>query len=112
MTPGATRFLLPHERLVVGWMLASQRTHKTAAVVGLEQKYGPQGIIWMNAYFADLLFLLIPAAGGFIAIFSDPTGTSRIALYMLAAVCLFLVLAAVRVLQASHAGRKYRRDRR
>jgi ABC-type branched-subunit amino acid transport system permease subunit len=80
-------------------------------LVGLEQKYGPQGMIWMDAYFANLLFLLIPGAAGFIAIFSDPTKTSRVAQYMLAAVCLFLVLSLLRVLQASHAGRKYRRDR-
>lgn len=105
------RFLLPHERWLVGWMLASQRKRRTAAVVGMEEKYGPQGMIWMDAYFANLLYVPIPAAAGFASIFSDPTKTSRIAQYMLAAVCLFLVLSLLRVLQASHAGRKYRRDR-
>jgi hypothetical protein len=36
------RFLLPHERWLVGWMLASQRKRRTAAVVGMEEKYGPR----------------------------------------------------------------------
>lgn len=92
-------------------MLASQRKHRTDAVVGLEQKYGPQGMIWMDAYFANLLFLLIPAAAAFASIFSEPTRTSPIAQYMVAAVSLFLVLSLLSFLQASHAGRKYRRDR-
>jgi len=105
------RFLLPHERWVVGWMLAKQRTRKNAAVVDMEQKYGPRGMVWMDAYFANLLFVPIPAVASVIPVMADQTRTSRIALYLLAVALLFLTLGVVRVLQASHAGRRFRRER-
>jgi hypothetical protein len=103
--------LLPHERWLVGWILGSQRTHRTAAVVAMEQKYGPQGMIWMDASLANLPFVVIPAVASFIPTFADQTRTGRIALYLFAAGFLFPVLSVVRLLQASHAGRKFRRDR-
>jgi hypothetical protein len=105
------RFLLPHERWLVGWILGSQRTHRTAAVVAMEQKYGPQGMIWMDASLANVPFVVILAVASLIPIFADPTRTSRIALYLFAAGFLFLVLNVVRLLQAFSAGRKFRSER-
>jgi hypothetical protein len=109
MTRGEMRFLLPHERLLAGWFLASQRKRRTAAVVAMERKYGPRGMIWIDAGLANLLFGLFPAVAAWIPILGHPTRTSRIALYLLAAGFLFLVLGLLRALQASHAGRKFRR---
>jgi hypothetical protein len=106
----AKRFLLPHERWLVGWFLESQRTHRTAVVVAMEQKYGPRGIVWMDAYFVNLLFVVPFGLAGFISVFATPTYTSQITLYLFAAVLLFLILSFLRVLQASHAGRKFRRE--
>jgi hypothetical protein len=105
------RFLLPHERWLVGWILGSQRTHRTAAVVAMEQKYGPQGMIWMDSSLANLPFVVILAVASFIPIFADQTRTSRITLYLLAAGFLFLVLNVVRLLQAFSACRKFRSER-
>jgi hypothetical protein len=111
MTRGATRFLLPHERWLVGWMLRIQRTHRTTAVVALEQKYGPDGMIWMDASLANGLLVLMLSVAVFVIVVAHPTRTSRIGLYLLAATFLFLILCWVRILQASRAGRKLRRTR-
>ena len=111
MTQGAMRFLLPHERWLVPWILGSQRKRRTTAVVAMEQKYGPQGMIWMDASLANLPFVVIPAVASLIPVFADPEETSRIALYLLAAGFVFLALNLVRILQAVSAGRKFRSGR-
>jgi hypothetical protein len=112
MTPrGAMPFLLPHERWLVAWVLRMQRTHRTSAVVALEQKYGPRGMIWADASLANALCGTVLAVGVFVIVFAHPTRTSRIGLYLLAATFLLVVLCWVRILQAGRAGRKFRRDR-
>ena len=110
MTRGAMRFLLPHERWLVGWILGSQRRHRTAAVVAMEAHYGPDGMIWLDASLANAPFGVILAVVGFVIVFAHPTRTSRIAGYLLAAVAVFWVLNLVRLFQASRAGRKFRRE--
>jgi hypothetical protein len=112
MTRGAQRFLLPHERWLVGWMRGSQRAHRTAVVVALEQKYGPRGIVWMDAFFANLQYVAIFGLAGLISIASTPADTSRISLYLFVVVLLFLILSFVRLLQAVRTGRKFRRESR
>jgi ABC-type branched-subunit amino acid transport system permease subunit len=77
----------------------------------MEQKYGPQGTIWMDASLANLPFVVIPAVASLIPALADQARTSRIALYLLAAAFLFLVLNFVRLLQASNSGRKFRSER-
>lgn len=109
MTRGAVRFLLPHERWLAGWLLKRQRTHRTEAVVALEQKYGTQGMIWLDASLANAQFVLILGVVCFIIIFAHPTRTSKIGLYLFAALLLFLALNIVRFCQASRAGRRFRR---
>jgi hypothetical protein len=110
MTRGAMRFLLPHERWLVGWILKRQRTHRTAAVVRLEQNYGPDGMIWMDASMANIQFVAILGVAIFVIVFGHPTRTSHIALYLLAAGILFLILSVVRLSQFFRAGRKVRRE--
>ena len=61
MTQGAMRFLLPHERWFARWILERQRTRRTTAVGRMEQQYGPQAMIWMNASLANLPFGVILA---------------------------------------------------
>jgi hypothetical protein len=104
------RLLLPHERWLVGWILGSQRKRRTAAVVAMEKRYGPDGMIWLDASLANVPFGAILAVVGFVIIFAHSTRTSRIAGYLLAAVAVFWVLYVVRLLQASRAGREFRRE--
>jgi uncharacterized membrane protein len=104
------RFLLPHERWLVPLILGSQRKRRTAAVVAMEQRYGPDGMIWLDASLANVLFVAILAVAGFVIVFAYPTRTSAIAGYLLAAVAVFWVLCIVRAIQASRAGRKFRRQ--
>lgn len=54
MARGAMRFLLPHERWLVGPILGSQRKRRTTAVVAMERKYGPDGMIWLDASLANV----------------------------------------------------------
>ncbi len=75
----------------------------------MEQRYGQVGMIWLNASLANDLLVVIPSVAGFVTVFADPTRTSRISLYLLAAAFLFVALSVVRGLQASSAGQKFRR---
>jgi hypothetical protein len=110
MTRGAMRFLLPHERWLVPRIRGSQRKRRTAAVVAMEKRYGPDGMIWLDASLANALSGIIFAVAVFVIVFAYPTRTSKIGGYLLAAVALFWVLYTVRVLQAARAGRKFRRE--
>jgi hypothetical protein len=38
-----------HERWLAGLILGNQRKRRTAAVVAQERKYGPDGMIWLDA---------------------------------------------------------------
>jgi hypothetical protein len=111
MTGGARRFLLPHERWLVGWALGSQRRRKTAEVVRLEEKYGPTGMVWLDAYLVNVGLGVIAAVVAWIPIMVSGTKTSRLALYLLGATCLFGALGAIRLVQASRAGRQFRATR-
>jgi hypothetical protein len=104
------RFLLPHERWVVGWMLKRQRTHRTSAVVTMEQNYGPDGMIWMDASLANAQYVGVLGVAVFVIVFAHPTRTSAIAGYLLVVVFLLLVLCIVRLLQSFRAGRRFRRE--
>jgi hypothetical protein len=104
------RFLLPHERFIVGWLLKRQRTHRTKAIVAMEAKNGPDGMIWMDASLANALYGVILSVAVFVIVFAHPTRTSATAGYLLAVVFVLLVLCWVRILQSFRAGRKFRRE--
>jgi hypothetical protein len=110
MTRGPTRFLLPHERWLVPRILGSQRKRRTAAVVAMERKYGPDGMVWLDASLANVPFGIVLALAVFVIVFAHPTRTSEIGGYLLAVVAAFWVLYIVRFFQASRAGRKFRRE--
>jgi hypothetical protein len=110
MTSGAMRFLLPHERWLVPRILGSQRKRRTAAVVAMEKRYGPDGMIWLDASVANVPVGIIRAMVVFVIVFAHPTRTSRIGGYLLAVAVVFWALSIVRLLQASRAGRKFRRQ--
>jgi hypothetical protein len=110
VTRGPMRFLLPHERWLVPRILGSQRKRRTAAVVAMERKYGPDGMIWLDASAANAPFGIILAVVVFVIVFAHSTRTSKIGGYVLAIAALFWVLCMVRLLQGSRAGRKFRRE--
>jgi hypothetical protein len=104
------RFLLPHERWLVPRVLRSQKKRRTAAVVAMEKRYGPDGMIWLDASLADALLCAALSIVGFIIVFAHPTRTSVIGGYCLLAAALSLVLDFVRLIQARRAGRRFRAD--
>jgi hypothetical protein len=77
----------------------------------MEQKFGPQGMVWYNASMANMPFFVIPTAASLIPTFADRTRASSIGLYLYAAGFLFLILLIVRMLQAFRAVRMFRRER-
>jgi uncharacterized membrane protein YfcA len=110
MTHGPTRFLLPHERFLVPRIRGSQQKRRTAAVVAMEERYGPDGMIWLDASMANVPFGIILAIVGFYTVFAHSASTSKITEYLLVAVAVFWVLYIVRVIQAARAGRRFRRE--
>jgi len=110
MTRGPTRFLLPHERWLVPRIRGSQQKRRTTQIVTMEQHYGPDGMIWLDASLANAPFAIALTIVGFVIVFAHPTKTSAIAGYLLAAAAVFLVVNLVRLSQAVRAGRKFRRE--
>lgn len=76
----------------------------------MERKYGPDGMIWLDASVANAPFGIILAMAVFVVVFAHPTRTSGIGGYLLAAAAVFWLLCMVRLFQASRAGRKFRRE--
>jgi hypothetical protein len=110
MTRGPTRFLLPHERWLVPRILGSQQKRRTTAVVGMEKKYGPDGMVWLDASLANAPFSIITTLVVVVIVFAHPTRTSKIGLYLLVVAAVFWALNIVRLLQAARAGRRFRRE--
>jgi hypothetical protein len=110
MTRGPKRFLLPHERWLAGWILGSQQKRRTTAVAAMEKRYGPDGMVWLDASLANGLFLVIFAVAVFVAVFAHPRSTSSIAGYLMVVAAVFWALNIVRLIQAARAGRKFRRE--
>lgn len=103
-------FLLPHERWQVrktATKLEARNIHKTVK----EKQYGPKGIIYWRASRANLPPVMIAGILCWVFIIAHPAQTSKIALYLLLVLLVFLALYAVRLIQASNAGREYRDER-
>lgn len=105
--------LLPHERWFASFILERQRTHRTPAILRMEQNYGTEGIVLLSAGILAGLVGAIVVLTGFVALFlSDGHGTLLHAGYYLFLVGVVLELpAGLRAVQASVAGRRFRGNR-
>jgi hypothetical protein len=104
--------LLPHERWAATFTLRRQSTHRTQAILRLEQNYGPGGM----ALFAAALITVIPAELMIVTgiVFWFPGGGDGATTLgnILVGVGLVLgLLGGIRLAQAGKAGRAFRGDR-
>jgi hypothetical protein len=104
--------LLPHERWFATSTLRRQGTHRTQAILRLEQNYGPVGM----ALFSASLITVIPGmfVGCLGIAFLLPHGDGLLATlgYRLGGIgFVIMLLGSIRLAQASKAGRAFRGDR-
>jgi hypothetical protein len=64
ISPEARQFQLPHERWLVPRIPGSQQKRRTTAVVAMEKRYGPDGMVWPDASLTSVPFGIILAIVG------------------------------------------------
>lgn len=105
--------LLPPERWFAEFILKRQRTHRTPAILRLEENYGPDGIALMAAALTSGLSGALIGCTGIVLLFlSGGRGAPLTAGYCLLVIGILLEIPAmVRAAQGVHAGRRFRGDR-
>jgi len=105
--------LLPPERWFAAFILERQRTHRTPAILRIEQNYGPEGIALMAAgLFTALPGQLIGCIGIVLLLVSGDHGSLPGIGYSLMGLGVLLVVpGSMRYIQGSKAGRQFREDR-
>lgn len=105
--------LLPVERWFAAFILERQRTHRTPAVLRIEQNYGPAGITLMAAGLSSALpGQLIGCIGIVLLLVSGNHGSLPwIGFALMGLGVLLVVLGSMRYIQGSKVGRKFRGDR-
>ena len=107
------RRLLAHERWFALLVLRRQQTHRTAAILRIEQNYGPEGIaLWAASLSTAYPGLLIGWAGFLVLLSSGDRGWPATIGYWLGGLGIFLMaLSSIRLFQAARAGRAFRGGR-
>lgn len=105
--------LLPHERWFASLILERQRTHRTPAILRMEQNYGPEGITLMSAAIISGLIGVIVGFIGLALLFSsgDRGPLLHPGYYLTLAAVLLELPSIYRSIQATYAGRRFRGDR-
>lgn len=111
LAPG--HHLLPPERRFASYILERQRTHRTAAILRMEQNYGPEGIVLRSA---AMVWGLLAAVVGFTGVgilFAAPDhGLLFHSGYFVIAIGVVLALLSIfRSIQGTYAGRRFRAGR-
>lgn len=111
LAPG--HHLLPHERWFAAYILERQRTHRTPAILLMEQNYGPLGVsLWAAAMSTVLPAALMVVSGIAFMLTSGGGGTLLTLGYWLDGFGVILVLLGlIRTVQGSRAGRAFRGNR-
>jgi hypothetical protein len=108
-----SHFLLPHERWLARTTLERQQTHRTATVLRIEQKLGPEGNILYLAGLANLLpggFTVVTGIA-FLLASRDRRPLVETANYLIAAGIALALVAGIRYVQSVRAGRAFRSGR-
>ena len=105
--------LSPIERWSAALILERQRTHRTPAILRIEQNYGPEGITLIAAGLSSVLpGQLIGCIGIVLLLVSGDRGSLPLIGYSLMGLgVLLVVLGSMRYIQGSKAGRRFRGDR-
>jgi hypothetical protein len=105
--------LLPNERWSASFILERQRTHRTPAILRMEQNYGPEGIaLWAAGMITVLPGMLLDVLGFACLVASGGHPWLLTMLYWLWGIGFILMFwGSIRSLQASKAGRAFRGGR-
>jgi hypothetical protein len=105
--------LFPHERWFAAFILERQQSHRTPAILRMEQNYGPEGIGLMAAGLVTALpGQLIGCLGILLLLVSGGHGSLPGVGYLLMGLGVLLVVpGSLRYIQGSRAGRSFRGDR-
>lgn len=103
--------LLPHERWFAAVILRRQQTHRTPAILRMEENYGPEGItLWAAAWITIFPAQLLNLFG--IACLLGGGGPLSTAGFWFIGVGVFVCwLGAIRAVQGAKAGRTFRNGR-
>jgi hypothetical protein len=106
-------WLSPPERRFASFVAVRQRTHRTSALLRLEQNYGPAGMRVLSAcILTAIIGQSLAVLGIILLILSGHSHGRFIAAVLLYVLCApFLILGGVRVAQGSALGKKYRAGR-
>ena len=103
--------LLPHERWSASFVLERQRTHRTSAILRIEQNYGPEGIaLWaagMITVFPGMLLGFL----GFACLVASGGHPWQLVNWLYGIGVTLILLGEIRFIQGSKAGRTFRGGR-
>ena len=113
MSVSAGHHLLPQERWFASLILARQRTHRTTAILCMEQNYGPEGITlyaatWITVFPGQLMvvsgiaFMLVSGGGGTLL---------TVGYWLQGFGVILCLLGLIRAFQGIRAGRAFRDNR-
>jgi UPF0716 family protein affecting phage T7 exclusion len=113
MQPPTSHYLLPHERWFVRSTLERQRTHRTPAVVRMENRLGPEGVTLYLAALATILPGYVTALAGFALVIAAWRYLSllNIGIWIMLGGCALSAPGVFRALQARRAGQAFRDTR-
>jgi hypothetical protein len=105
--------LLPHERWSASFLLEWQRSHRTSAILRMEQNYGPEGIALIAAGLITVLPGMLLVVLGFACLVASGGHPLLLTLlYWLWGIGFILMFwGSIRSVQASKAGRAFRGGR-
>lgn len=111
VTPGHK--LLPPERWFATYMLMRQRTHRTPAILRLEQNYGPEGVaLYAAAVLLGVVAGAVVCSGIVLLLLSGGDGPLvHIGYGLLLGAIVLECPVMIRCLQGIHAGRRFRGSR-
>jgi len=113
VTQGRTgrRWLLPHERWLGRYAGRVQDSSPGGRRWQFQQRYGPEGDVFLTAYLADMLAAFLLCAAGVVLLDVHGSGPKTAGGCLLAAGILIGLLGLARAYQLGQAGRAFRADR-
>jgi hypothetical protein len=105
--------LLPHERWSASFVLERQRTHRTSAILRMEQNYGPEGIALWAAGMITVLPGMLLVVLGFACLVPSGGHPWLLTLvnWLYGIGVILILLGSIRYFQGTRAGRAFRGER-
>jgi hypothetical protein len=103
--------LLPHERWFASLILERQRTHRTSAILRMEQNYGSEGIALWAAGMITVLPGMLLGFLGFACLVASGGHPWQLVNWLYGIGVILILLGSIRYFQCNKAGRAFRGGR-